>query len=142
MSNILLQIEGICTPADQLIVNIRNGDFRASIVLARVLDLEPHRWKKLLRLMLTGEDPEAAEPIPAFFREAIDQADRAWRDASKAFVNGYRDTSALPRGKKQEARMNKQHLKAEVAKRKALKDKLTKYYDVFRDVYPETYFNF
>ena len=138
----MLQIEGGVSPVDQLIIDIRNRDYRASIVLARVLDLEPHRWKKLLRLMLTGEHPEAAEPIPAFFTEAIEQADNAWRDASKALVDGFQDTSVLPRGKRADARKHNQYLKSEVTKQKALKDKLIKYYEIFREVYPENYFTF
>lgn len=98
-------------------ITIRRGDFTATIDLEALDQLTLDNWKKLIRVAeyQLWDNAQAVQTAIDFITGMIQVKDKAWREASQDYRNGYRDhTFMLCKREKRETKTQNKKLMAKV----------------------------
>lgn len=114
-------------------------DGRAILFLNQVHELPATNWKKLCRLL--HQFPELnGEPLrllPAWFEEAIHEAERETEEAKDQYKAVYVNQAKAPRGEKLKTREQNDALKRAVSRSVSKTEKLKKRYLIFKEIVEE-----
>lgn len=127
------------------IVTIKHGDFTATLDVAAIDKLTLTQWRELVRLAADSLWDNAQDINTAIevLKEALYDADQAWKAASREYVDGFREPEFIQwKRDKDAAKANNKKLLAAVKSAKHKKDLWEKRLGAITDRVPADQLNY
>lgn len=126
-------------------ITIKNGDFTTDLNLAMIDRLTLKHWRELI--VLAGnqlwDNAQAVQTTIDFLKEELHKADKSWREASRDYVDGYRDPKFIQQQKdKRAAETDNKKLMAKVKSTKHKRDLWEKRLRTITDRVPPDQLNY